>query len=90
MAESRTPNENLAAVIAEAGVTYFALAREVRAVAAEAGESLSTAPSAVAYWVAGGTPSGRTGSYIAEALTRKVKRHVTTTEIGLGTVSRIS
>ncbi|MFD9622893.1 tetratricopeptide repeat protein [Streptomyces virginiae] len=84
MAESRTPNANLAAVIAEAGVTYFALAREIRAVAGEAGERLSTAPSAVAYWVAGGSPSGRTGTYIAEALTRKVKRRVTTAEIGLG------
>ncbi len=35
--------------------------------AGEAGERLSTAPSAVAYWVAGGSPSGLTGAYIAEA-----------------------
>ncbi|MFD9410108.1 tetratricopeptide repeat protein [Streptomyces sp. NPDC059989] len=84
MTESRTPNDELAAVIAEAGVTYYALAREIRTVAAEAGETLGTAPSAVAYWVAGGTPSGRTRSYIAEALSRKIKRKVTVAEVGLG------
>ncbi|MEU8433847.1 tetratricopeptide repeat protein [Streptomyces sp. NPDC029216] len=84
MTESRTPNGLLAAVIAEAGVTYYALAREIRTVAAEAGEKLSTAPSAISYWVAGGTPSGRTGSYVAEALTRRMKRRVTVAEIGLG------
>lgn len=77
-------NEQLAAVITEADVTYYALAREVRTVAAEAGERLSTGPSAVAYWVAGGTPSGRTGVYLAEALTRKMDRRVTVAEIGLG------
>ncbi|MFJ4781247.1 tetratricopeptide repeat protein [Streptomyces sp. NPDC088762] len=84
MTESRTPNHELAAVIAEAGVTYYALAREIRAVAAEAGERLGTAPSAIAYWVAGGTPNGRTRSYLAEALSRKIRRNVTVAELGLG------
>jgi len=84
LTEGRTPNDQLAAVIAEAGITYYALAREIRAVAAEAGERLGTGPSAISYWVAGGTPSGRTGHYIAEALTRRVKRRVTVAEIGLG------
>ncbi|MEU9719280.1 tetratricopeptide repeat protein [Streptomyces sp. NPDC047976] len=83
MADSRTPNSQLADVIAEAGVTYYALAREIRAVASEAGEALSTSPSAVSYWMAGGTPSGRTRFYIAEALTRRTKRRVTVAEIGL-------
>ncbi|KUN17649.1 Tat pathway signal sequence domain protein [Streptomyces corchorusii] len=78
------PNTQLAAVIAEAGITYNALACTVRIVAAEAGERLSTRASAVAYWVAGGTPSGQTPSYIAEALTRRMKRTVTVDEIGLG------
>ncbi|MFB7360233.1 tetratricopeptide repeat protein [Streptomyces gardneri] len=84
MTGSRTPNGRLADVIAEAGITYYALAREVRTVAAEAGEKLNTAPSAIAYWVAGGTPSGRTRFYVAEALTRRMKRKVTVAEIGLG------
>ncbi|MFD4370060.1 tetratricopeptide repeat protein [Streptomyces sp. NPDC058486] len=84
MAGSRTPNSRLADVIDEAGVTYYALAREIRIVAAEAGAKLSTGPSAVAYWVAGGTPSGQTPLFIAEALTRRMKRKVTVAEIGLG------
>lgn len=84
MAGSRTSNVELAAVIAEAGVTYYALAREVRSIAAEAGERLGTGPSAIAYWIAGGTPSGQTRSYIAEALSRRIKRKVTVSEIGLG------
>ncbi|MFD5411150.1 tetratricopeptide repeat protein [Streptomyces nojiriensis] len=74
----------MADVIAESGATYYALARAIRSVAAEAGQRLSTGPSAVAYWVAGGTPSGRTPFYIAEALTRRTKRRVTVAEIGLG------
>ncbi|AQT75022.1 tetratricopeptide repeat protein [Streptomyces sp. fd1-xmd] len=84
MAGDRVPNSALADVIEESGATYFALAREIRSVAAEAGQRLATGPSAVAYWVAGGTPSGRTPLYIAEALTRRTKRKVTVAEIGLG------
>ncbi len=84
MAADRTPNSALADVIAESGATYYALAREIRSVAAEAGQQLGTGPSAVAYWVAGGTPSGQTPFYIAEALTRRTKRRVTVAEIGLG------
>ncbi|WP_314253936.1 hypothetical protein [Streptomyces sp. DSM 40907] len=80
----RTPNDALADVIAESGATYYALAREIRSVADETGQRLSTGPSAVAYWVAGGTPSGRTPPYLAEALRRRTKRRVTVAEIGLG------
>ncbi|MCB5165679.1 tetratricopeptide repeat protein [Streptomyces bambusae] len=87
MASDRTPNRALGNVIAEAGSTYYALAREIRAVAAEAGQRLSTSPSAVAYWVAGGMPSGQTPLYIAEALTRRTKRRVTVAEIGLGSTA---
>ncbi|MBZ9593526.1 tetratricopeptide repeat protein [Streptomyces erythrochromogenes] len=84
MAGNRTPNSALAEVIAQSGATYFALAREIRSVAAEAGKHLGTGPSAVAYWISGGTPSGQTPFYIAEALTRRTKRRVTVAEIGLG------
>ncbi|MFK0016614.1 tetratricopeptide repeat protein [Streptomyces sp. NPDC091027] len=84
MAGGRTPNSALAHVIAESGATYYALAREIRAVAAEAGQRLGTGPSAVAYWVGGGAPSGRTPVYLAEALTRRTKRRVTVAELGLG------
>ncbi|MET9959415.1 hypothetical protein ABZ128_10085 [Streptomyces sp. NPDC006326] len=84
MPESRNPNTALAAVIAEAGCTYESPAREIRTVAAEAGQKLHTSRSAVHSWVTGGMPSGQTRSYIAEALTRRMKRKVTLTEIGLG------
>ncbi|MFJ7424025.1 tetratricopeptide repeat protein [Streptomyces uncialis] len=84
MAERRKPNTALADAIAESGCTYEALAREIRAVAAEAGEALHTSRSAVHSWVRGGTPHGQTGLYIAEALTRRMKRKVTLTTIGLG------
>ncbi|MFE5538108.1 tetratricopeptide repeat protein [Streptomyces sp. NPDC056492] len=84
MTVRRNPNTALADAIAEAGCTYESLAREIRTVAAEAGERLHTSRSAVHSWVTGGTPSGRTRTYIAEALTRRMKRKVTITEIGLG------
>ncbi|WP_406402014.1 tetratricopeptide repeat protein [Streptomyces uncialis] len=83
MPENRTPNLLLAAVIDEVGITYHALACEIRAVAAEAGQRLGTAPSTISAWVAGAAPAGRTALYIAEALSRKARRTVTPTEIGL-------
>ena len=84
MTRDQGPNQALAAAIAEAGCTYSALAREVRLVAAEAGATLRTVPAGVHYWVTGGTPARETAIYLAEALTRKTKRRVTTAEIGLG------
>ncbi|MDH6121775.1 hypothetical protein ABH930_002946 [Kitasatospora sp. GAS204A] len=84
MAVRREPNERLAAVIAESGCTYEALAKQVRTVAAEAGEALRTSRSAVFFWVNGGTPTGKTATYLAEALSRMTKRKVTVTEIRLG------
>lgn len=82
--EPRTQNHRLAAVIAETGCTYDALAREIRTVAAEAGVDLHTARSAVHAWVSGTVPNRVTAAYIAEALSRKAKRTVTRAEIGLG------
>ncbi|MGF1425126.1 tetratricopeptide repeat protein [Kitasatospora sp. LaBMicrA B282] len=84
MTGRREPNRRLAAVIEESGCTYEVLAKGVRAVAAEAGETLHTSRSAVHSWVTGGTPTGKTPAYIAEALTRMAKRRVTPSEIGLG------
>ncbi|MFD9686916.1 tetratricopeptide repeat protein [Kitasatospora sp. NPDC001309] len=84
MTGHKQPNEQLASVMAEAGCTYEVLAKVVRSVAAEAGETLHTSRSAVLSWVRGGTPTGNTAAYLAEALTRVAKRQVTTAEIGLG------
>jgi hypothetical protein len=58
-------------------------AKDVRHIAAENGEILQTNKSAVSHWVNGAEPSGQTGQYIAEALSRRAGRIITLTEIGL-------
>ncbi|GAA2249290.1 Tat pathway signal protein [Kitasatospora cystarginea] len=84
-----SPNPKLAAVIAEAGFTYEALARAVSRVAVENGDPKQTNKSAVTHWVRYGVmPSGNTGTYLAEALSRKLKRLVSLAEIGLPEPSR--
>lgn len=76
-------NDALREAIRQAGVSYDQLARDVRAVAAEAGDSIRTGKSAVAYWVVGKRPNRQTAGYIAEALSRRLGRTVTPTELGL-------
>lgn len=77
-------NSRLRETIHEAGCTYEALAGDVRRIAAENGELLQTNKSAISHWVKGTrTPSGQTGQYLAEALSRRLGRIVTPTEIGL-------
>ncbi|MFI5981420.1 tetratricopeptide repeat protein [Streptomyces sp. NPDC051555] len=79
-----TPNPRLRDTIESAGCTYDALARDVRRIAAENGELLQTNKSAISHWANGTrSPSGRTGQYLAEALSRRLDRVVTPTEIGL-------
>lgn len=84
MAAPRDPNSRLRDTISATGCTYEALARDVRRIAAENGEILQTNKSAVSHW-ANGTrqPTGRTGQYLAEALSRRTGRIITQTEIGL-------
>ncbi|MCY7341541.1 MAG: hypothetical protein LH603_06745 [Pseudonocardia sp.] len=55
----------------------------MRRVAAENGELLRTNKSAVAHWVAGSRPAGRTAAYIVEALSRRGGRPLTPDAIGL-------
>ncbi|WP_329273697.1 tetratricopeptide repeat protein [Streptomyces sp. NBC_01451] len=84
MAAPREPNSRLRETISATGCTYEALARDVRRIAAENGEILQTNKSAVSHWVNGiRWPTGRTGQYLAEALSRRTGRIVTQTEIGL-------
>lgn len=90
MATRKQPNSQLRDTIASSGWTYDAVARAVRRVAAENGDLLRTNKSAVAHWVEGSQPSGRTGQYLAEALSRKVGRTVTASEIGLRAGEQIS
>ena len=77
-------NSRLRDSISAAGCTYDALARDVRRIAAENGELLQTNKSAISHWVGGArAPSGRAGQYLAEALSRRLGRVVTRTELGL-------
>ncbi|CCK24394.1 hypothetical protein BN159_8490 [Streptomyces davaonensis JCM 4913] len=86
MAAPRGPNSRLRDVIEAIGCTYEAVAKDIRRIAAENGEILQTNKSAVSHW-ANGTrqPTGRTGQYLAEALSRRAGRSITSAEIGLRT-----
>ncbi|WP_307129155.1 hypothetical protein [Streptomyces aurantiacus] len=79
----RTPNQRLRGLVAESGYTYEALAKAVRAVAAECGGSLQTNRSAVEHWIAGATPRGDTGRFLAVAISRRLGRLLTPTDLGL-------
>lgn len=83
----RTPNHQLRNLVAESGLTYEALAKAVRAVAAECGVVLRTNKSAVEHWICGVTPRGDTGRYLAVALSRRLCRLLTPADLGLATGS---
>ncbi|MFI6055939.1 hypothetical protein ACIBCO_38435 [Streptomyces violascens] len=80
---ARTPNQQLRDLVVESGLTYEALAKAVRAVAAECGAALQTNKSAVEHWIAGATPRGDTGRYLAVALSRRLDRLLTPCDLGL-------
>lgn len=80
---ARTANDKLRDLVAESGFTYEALANTVRAVAAECGVALRTNKSAVEHWIAGATPRGDTGRYLTVALSRRLGRLLTLTDLGL-------
>lgn len=80
---TRTPNQQLKGLVAESGLTYAAVAKAVRAVAAECGTSLRTNKSTVEHWIAGVTPQGDTGRYLAVALSRRLGRLLTPADLGL-------
>ena len=82
MTEFRTRNERFRLAVDEAGLTHEQLATDVRRVALEAGESLRTNKSAVTHWMGGRPPAPRTAAYIAEALSRRLGRHLTPADFG--------
>lgn len=75
-------NEALEKALSTADLTYKQVARDVRTVAAEAGEQLRTNRSAIAHWIAGRPPAPRTARYVAEALSRRLGRNVTAANLG--------
>ncbi|MFE3149126.1 tol-pal system YbgF family protein [Streptomyces sp. NPDC059218] len=80
---TRTPNHQLRDLVAESGLTYAALAKAVRSVAAECGTALRTNKSTVEHWLAGAAPAGDTGRYLAVALSRRLDRLLTLHDLGL-------
>ncbi|PPK66245.1 hypothetical protein V5P93_003962 [Actinokineospora auranticolor] len=81
---SRTPNTRLRDVVAEADLTYQALAAAVREVAAECGVCLRTNKSNVEHWLSGAIPRTETVRFLAAALSRRLGRVVTAADLGLG------
>jgi hypothetical protein len=78
------PNSRLAAMICQAGLTYDAVARAVRQVAAENGDrTLRANKSAVAHWVAGTRPHPRTAGYLVEALSRRMEHPLHLADLGI-------
>lgn len=79
----RQPNRQLADLIDEAGLSHLRLAQRIGAIAAEWGEPVRPAHTQVSRWIAGQRPRGTTPALIAEALSRKLGRRVTLTDLGL-------
>lgn len=82
----RRRNERLAAVIAEASWSHAQVANAFVRVALEASarEFATVGRSHVSHWVGGTSPTGSGRAFLAEALSRRLGRTVTTNEIGLG------
>jgi hypothetical protein len=77
------PNRLLAAVMAEAGISNKGLAARVRAQGERDGYSISADHVSVRRWLDGSMPRKRTAQYIALALSAKLGRKVTLTDLGL-------
>ncbi|KIF79240.1 sporulation protein [Streptomyces sp. 150FB] len=78
----KEPNQQLAAVMAEAGASNKGLAKRVREVARRHGERLGTTHVAVQRWRDGGGIQRHTALFIAEALGDKLGRKITPIDLG--------
>ncbi|MFC4493653.1 hypothetical protein ACFPA8_05830 [Streptomyces ovatisporus] len=79
-----TPNSTLRGLLAETQWTQEAFARAIARLGAEAGVRLSYDRTSVARWLRGSRPSPRVQGFIAEALSRRLGRPVTVTQLGMG------
>ncbi len=79
---SREPNHRLAALMAEAGVSNKGLARRVRDVAQRHGADVRTSHVAVQRWLQGGGIQPQTAAFAAEALSDKLRRKLTLSDLG--------
>lgn len=83
----RSPNDRLARLMAQAGFdSHKAFARAVLEESRRAGQPLKRCDHTyVARWLEGMSPRGKTPSFIASALSRKLSRPVAVTDIGMAT-----
>ncbi|MFJ8075807.1 regulator [Streptomyces sp. NPDC096176] len=79
----RTPNRQLAALIAEAGFSHAGLARRVDQLGVEHGLDLRYDKTSVTRWLRGQQPRGTTPALIAEVFTRRLGRRLTAQDLGL-------
>jgi hypothetical protein len=79
----RTPNRQLAALIAEAGFSNAGLARRVDQLGLEHGLELRYDKTSVTRWLRGQQPRGTTPALIAEVFTRRLGRRLTAQDLGL-------
>jgi hypothetical protein len=85
MAQTRKGNSQLAAVIAQTGLSHAQIARAFVRVAleAEASELAGVGRSHISHWISGSKPSGRAPTILCEALSRRLGRNVTPEDVGL-------
>lgn len=81
--QQRTPNRQLAALIAEAGFSNAGLARRVDQLGLEHGLDLRYDKTSVTRWLRGQQPRGTTPALIAEVFTRRLGRRLTAQDLGL-------
>ncbi|MET8680929.1 sporulation protein [Streptomyces sp. NPDC004647] len=79
---SREPNHRLAALMAEAGASNKGLAKRIREGAARHGAHVGTTHVSVQRWLDGGGIQSQTASFVAEALSAKLRRRITPADIG--------
>ncbi|MFI0553462.1 tetratricopeptide repeat protein [Streptomyces scabiei] len=79
---SKEPNENLARLVRESGLTYSAFAMAVNRIGTEIGRPTRYDDSAVTHWLAGTMPRKEARAAIIEALSRRLFRPVTYAEAG--------
>ncbi|MFE3830501.1 regulator [Streptomyces sp. NPDC059092] len=79
----RTPNRQLAALIAEAGFSHAGLARRVDQLGLEHGLDLRYDKTSVTRWLRGQQPRGTTPALIAEVFTRRLGRRLSAQDLGL-------
>ncbi|TXS40176.1 hypothetical protein EAO75_34800 [Streptomyces sp. uw30] len=78
------PNARLAALMQDADFSHKSLARAVVAAAARSGEDITCDHTYVTRWLKGSIPRGNMPQFIANAIGRKLGRHLTIDDIGMG------